>query len=146
MCYINFLEWEFMLFLVFFKVEKATAKRKIDASPRAEREVDRLISSTMPEMTLWEEKAMIRGEGPLRMSESDKETILEGHAHITRMVWLKKERSKREKSGKPSVEKVAVERKVSWEVAELSQLGVVVKFFPPTKPRCIYNNALMHND
>jgi hypothetical protein len=33
------------------KVEKAKAKRKSDASPRAEREVDRLISSTMPERT-----------------------------------------------------------------------------------------------
>jgi hypothetical protein len=62
------------------------------------------------------------------------------------MEWLKKERSKREKSSKPSVENVAVERKVTWEVAELPQLGVVVKFFPPTKPRCVYKNALMHND
>jgi hypothetical protein len=44
------------------------------------------------------------------------------------------------------VEKVAVERKVSWEVAKLPQLGVVVKFFPLNKPRCVYNNALMHND
>jgi hypothetical protein len=53
----------------------------------------------MPEMTVWEEKAKIREEGPLRLSESDKETILEGHAHITRMEWLKKERSKHEKHG-----------------------------------------------
>jgi hypothetical protein len=60
------------------------------------------------------------------------------------MEWLKKEQSRREKSGKPSVEKVAVKRKVSWKVAELPQLGVVVKFFPPTKPRCVYNNA--HNE
>jgi hypothetical protein len=50
------------------KVEKATVKRKSDALPRGEREVDRVISSTMPEMTVWEENAMIRGEGPLRMS------------------------------------------------------------------------------
>jgi hypothetical protein len=38
------------------------------------------------------------------MSDLDKEMILEGHAHITRMERLEKERSKREKSGKPSVE------------------------------------------
>jgi hypothetical protein len=78
---------------------------------KSEREVDRLISSTMPEMTVGEENAIIRGEGPLRMSESDKETILEDYAHITKMEWFKKERGKREKTGKPSVEKVAVERK-----------------------------------
>jgi hypothetical protein len=105
------------------KVEKPTSKRKSDASSRAEREVDRLLSSSEPEMTVWEEKAMIRGEGPLRMSDSDKETILEGYAHITRMKWLKKERSKREKSSKSSVEKVAVERKVTWEVADYHNWG-----------------------
>jgi hypothetical protein len=61
-------------------------------------------------MTVWKEKAKIRGEGPLRLSESDKETILEGHVHITRIdVHI----SRREKHGKPSVEKVAIERKVS---------------------------------
>jgi hypothetical protein len=64
-------------------------------------------------MTVWEEKAKIRGEAPLRLSETDKETIFKGHAHITKMEWLKKERSKREKHSKPSVEKVVVERKVS---------------------------------
>jgi hypothetical protein len=25
-------------------------------------------------------------------------------------------------------------------------LGVVVKVFPPTKPKCVYNNVLMHSD
>jgi hypothetical protein len=62
------------------------------------------------------------------------------------MEWLKKVRSKREKHSKPSVEKVVVERKVSWEVTELPQLGVVVKFFLSTKLKCVFNNALMHND
>jgi hypothetical protein len=44
------------------------------------------------------------------------------------------------------VEEVVVEQKVSWEEAELPQLGVVVKVFPPTKLKWIYNNVLMHKN
>jgi hypothetical protein len=32
-----------------------------------------------------------------------------------------------------------------WEAAELPQLVVEVKLFPPNKPKWIYNNVLMHN-
>jgi hypothetical protein len=41
-------------------------------------------------MSVLEVKAKIRGEAPPHLSESDKETILEGHAIISRMDWLKK--------------------------------------------------------
>jgi hypothetical protein len=62
------------------------------------------------------------------------------------MKWLKKEQSQREKHGKTSVETVVIKLKVSWEVAELPQLGVVVKFFPSAKPKWVYNNVLIHGD
>jgi hypothetical protein len=47
-------------------------------------------------MSVWEEKAKIRGEAPPHLSASDKEIILEGYAIVSKMDWLKKKRAKRE--------------------------------------------------